>query len=426
MIYDYALVEPSLWERRHQPGCPLHNADLSWERPVFRSTSESKEAEERDRRRKWSHDDDSEVIQQSPLTDAEVKICDRLCRRVRSGLNLRLACKQIFVESEDVFWKRNVFCWDDWRAFVHEIKECGTSFNRARISHHQQEEGSSVRRNGLCMPESVKGKVRKVSLLEPGKEVAVRTFEDRESLVEALKGLPSLVEVELPADIVVNWVSDIMGFTALPALKKVKAGWLKPIPVTVAGEAPVRLDLYFSKTFDVPPCCKPGELDYYLQTHHADTGMCEICVGGQCLSCWNKRAELREDAAREWFNPLYMEDDEPSVVERSLKLALEALESKGVPAHTADGSKYVMEVRLEDGEKEKIQVLGLPIRDAQTRKRRREEEEEGRTRRAKMVSRPRAGSQPARVVEVDETVDRRRVKGPRLLGSDELRRRFWW
>ena len=148
---------------------------------------------------------------QSKLSEHDLETCTKLCRR-RQGLGLRLVNRQINDETDRLFWKLNTLCYHDIKTLLRDIapRQVGTTIPSGR------------------MPRSVRPKIRRLSLVEEYSHWNIGHFDDGDKIIKALRRLPHLVEVELPATI---WGYSLPALAESPLCDQCiyTAGVLRPI-----------------------------------------------------------------------------------------------------------------------------------------------------------------------------------------------------
>lgn len=103
LIYWYALVEPSKWNKRHAVGCTYLDLYGAGERPPYRISQ-----------------GDNDPLWAGPGGDIEsvrARACHHLCVK-RKALALLRVNQQVREEAEPQFWHNNVFCFDSAENFV--------------------------------------------------------------------------------------------------------------------------------------------------------------------------------------------------------------------------------------------------------------------------------------------------------------------
>lgn len=111
LIYEYALEEPNLWERRHRDGCdlcPTNDGALEhppwvWHRPIIDANLPSNKKRDYD-------PSPPETIARRYTLAATWKFCS--CA-VRTGINLLCTNRHIFSLAAPIFWSRSKFCFFD-------------------------------------------------------------------------------------------------------------------------------------------------------------------------------------------------------------------------------------------------------------------------------------------------------------------------
>ncbi|KAK5133814.1 hypothetical protein LTR08_007244 [Meristemomyces frigidus] len=300
-IYGYALVEPSLWDKRHQVGCSVRDLSLLCERPLYRTKDDAEDGAARRWERFFQH---PRSRGQYPSGDSPDE-CRTLCR-ARKGLNLRLASKQIHAETEKLFWKKNVLCYSELDEMILDVAT-PAGFHQGRSPHK--------RRSIWVMPESVKQKIQRLSHREPQGWVEASSTE-RNCPISALKGMPNLVALELPLSILAFALTDVVALK-LPCLSKLRAGHIMRVN---AGYDQARVDLYFPLDFIAPPN-KPTLKERVASLHAVPEWYSQHGVRRSIDGFFEVELGLRQwkEFPRSWYLrfakgkklPLHPEDGEP-------------------------------------------------------------------------------------------------------------------
>jgi len=275
IIYQLTLVEPAFWDEVHGEGCPVRDLKRAWERPVHRTTSADADIDDRPERTYYLNADARIGIE-------KVEACEQLCR-LRQGLGLglgfRLANKQIYEESESLFWKSNTFCYLHWEDMLIDL-----------------ESKSCVPSSMSDMPDSAKRKVVRFPL----RHTCIKhdaSYEQTGRLVPALKVLPNLRELEIP-DRVFSLLmsSDLNALLSPLCLERVTVGRFERVFVHWTSSSAM-FDLYFSYSFRMPDCHE-----------HQNDRLCGIWTPVNDHYCRRCSSELyaKGQAVRRWSDPWHL------------------------------------------------------------------------------------------------------------------------
>ncbi|KAK5737174.1 hypothetical protein LTR17_006957 [Elasticomyces elasticus] len=207
IIYEYALVQPSYWNRPHEPHCPLVDVKTAWQWPVYRSSYDIMYEIDYANSRPWFLIPPSPIAQvtaKNPLTVAQVDACFKAGCHKRLSISLRLANRQVYAETEEMFWAENVFCYRDKVHMLHDLSDCDDS---GREDHCEIPGPCASHR----MPKSAKAKLCRLSLLQYSSSPHI-THEElnlERRVILMLNMLPNLEEVELPARIAIAHLSEL-------------------------------------------------------------------------------------------------------------------------------------------------------------------------------------------------------------------------
>ena len=124
IIYGYVLMEPTRWDRQHQPGCPWWAADGTVETPPWRLHCNGQHELEGTQYDSW-------------------RDCHRLCMR-RKGIGLLRASRQVAEETSAVFWEESLFCFDN----AQQLTSCISSLSTSRLLSIRKLSFLGHRRNG--------------------------------------------------------------------------------------------------------------------------------------------------------------------------------------------------------------------------------------------------------------------------------------
>ncbi|KAK5690074.1 hypothetical protein LTR97_012559 [Elasticomyces elasticus] len=337
VIYEYALVQPSYWDKPHEPQCPLIDPKKAWQWPVYRTWYET--VDEIVDNRSIPGTPLDQVTSTNPLTDDQVEDCFDAGCHSRLGINLRLANRQVFTETEDIFWTKNTFCYSDPVMMVHDLANC------------VELDGKNIcGLPGPCdmydMPKSVKAKI-------PG------------LIVLMLNMLPNLTEVELPARIAVAHLTEFSKLH-LPHLTTVRATDVQAMRVGSLADS-ARIDLHQSKSIAMPTRCTAYRL-------YDDCGRFEILNSqpdsslSACTWCWMTLHNLAESTLGTWIHRFQLLATGRDRVMRIADAVQESLKDN-VPGQLPHGEPLKMVVRI-DGRADKGEVVklhGLPVIDAAAR-----------------------------------------------------------
>ncbi|KAK5714794.1 hypothetical protein LTR17_017041 [Elasticomyces elasticus] len=357
LIYEYALVQPYYWNKPHEPQCPLIDLKKAWQWPVYRTWYETVDEIVDNRNIPGTPID--QVTSTNPLTDGQVKDCFNAGCHSRLGINLRLANRQVFTETEDIFWTKNTFCYSDPVMMVHDLADCVELDGK-----------NTCGLPGPCemydMPKSVKAKIRRLSLLNCYIHYELALAWDQQGLiVSMLNMLPNLTEVELPARIAVAHLTEFSK-VHLPHLTTVHATDVQALRVDSLADS-ARIDLHQSKSIAMPTRCTA----YWL---HDDCGRFEILNSqpdsstSSCPSCWLTLHNLAESRLGTWIHRFQLLATGPDRVMRTANTVKESLKDN-VPGQLPHGEPLKMVVRI-DGRADKGEVVklhGLPVIDAAAR-----------------------------------------------------------
>ncbi|KAK4554583.1 hypothetical protein LTR86_008438 [Recurvomyces mirabilis] len=312
LIYKAVLIEQPLWQRRHQPGCAFLDPNANYERPVFTSLS---------------------IHLEYIVPWHDIEVCEELCRP-RKGLGLRLVSKQIYHETDELFWKQNTFCYDDASMLLQDI---GPQKPRSAIRNP-----GPARPRRRLMPRSARLKVRNLSYLLLGWDNMI-VLGTGEGIIKALHRMPRLESIELPPVIWHKHVSALNGQPLSPRIQCFAATMRR----IVAGPTDVPLYLHMTKHFRTPSCDR-------RRGHEND-----------CLLCKIYASRIRWELF--WWTDVYFHSALDSDVDvRSGRLVTRALR-RSVPAHPGTVAPYRMVVQPKEGVEQEVTIYGLPILDTSGR-----------------------------------------------------------
>ncbi|KAK0944484.1 hypothetical protein LTR29_003946 [Friedmanniomyces endolithicus] len=344
MVYTLALVQPPRWHRSHLPGCPLLDTDTPWSWPVYRSTLDTVEEEKAggfstpDSFRSLS----KRFINKNRLTEKLVQSCYAAGRQGRPSTAIRLANRQIYHETEEIFWHDNTFCYDDQEVMLHHM----TAVDVQKASRKQPRGRVLGQRIAPCMPDSIKGKLQHLSVLQ-----LRNTCSDPWSVISALQQLPNLVSVEMPSTLVAK-VLKLFSSLRLPSLRTIRAGHLECVLVGDLANPRVddgRVDLYLSKTVTLPPCSRGGH--GWIE----DQWVCE--------SCREDLGRTAEEVLEPWLMTRWpwplLQMERVCTVHWCVSELWEILEVC-MPFQEEDGVPFEVEMRTPDGAMELVRIYGLP------------------------------------------------------------------
>ncbi|KAK4959794.1 hypothetical protein LTR10_002682 [Elasticomyces elasticus] len=357
VIYEYALVQPSYWDKPHEPQCPLIDLEKAWQWPVYRTWYET--VDEIVDNRSIPGTPIDQVTRMNPLTDGQVNGCFNAGCHSRLGINLRLANRQVFTETEDIFWTKNTFCYSDPVMMVHDLADCVDLDGK-----------NPCGLPGPCgmydMPKSVKAKIRRLSLLDCYIHYELALKWDQQGLIVLmLNMLPNLTEVELPARIAVAHLTEFSK-VHLPHLTTVHATDVQALRVGSLADS-ARIDLHQSKSIAMPT-------RYSARSLYFDCGRFEITNSQPdsslpaCRWCYVTLRELAEDRLGTWIHRFQLLATGPDRVMRTADAVKESLKDN-VPGQLPQGEPLKMVVRI-DGRADKGEVVklhGLPVIDAAAR-----------------------------------------------------------
>ncbi|TKA79079.1 hypothetical protein B0A55_02522 [Friedmanniomyces simplex] len=344
VIYTLALVEPPKWERRHQPNCPLLDPSRSWQWPVYRSTHETVTEGFLSRHGLDGWRSPLELFTDSnPLTQSQVESCYAAGCHGPAGTSLRLANRQIHEESEEVFWTKNVFCFENPQLMVHHLTLCVQKGgkNKKKIKDAQMLDTCAT----PCMPITAKGKTRRLSALQLGKpDEFDLSYSEMSGVVFALHKVPNLLEVKLPSRLLVRHLKNFAQLR-LPNLRFIRAGHLEDVLV---GEPRVkaRVDVYMSKAVTLPLC---------LWNSHGEGRR-----PSTCYACWVALGREMDKVLEPWLQPWRHLGVGGDTVGWCIAGVLERL-GKHVPVQSLHDRPFEMKVRLPGGGREVVKVFGLPV-----------------------------------------------------------------
>ncbi|KAK3628893.1 hypothetical protein LTR56_018378 [Elasticomyces elasticus] len=355
MVYELTLVQPSYWEKPHEAQCPQVNPRKAWQWPVHRTWDETVDEADRNNGRPlaWLTLMEQLTSGQDRRTTEQVNDCFDAGCHSRLGIDLRAVNRQIHEETEDLFWSRNVFCYDSPRDMVHQLVVC--------VKKNGQMPGTCQK---PCMPRSAKAKVQRLSFLQH-RDKSYLDYEDRRTIVQALGELPSLRHVEMPVDMVMHHLQRLAGLSLL-FLATVRATEIRPA-VIGDGDNRARVDLYLSKDIDIPRRCKWHPLHYDRCGHPCYKRRQRHPDNAPCNQCSWKLSELVMERLEPWKNR-YDFQTRPDTVMRTMAIA-EHRFNKRVPKQLLSGEPRTISVCLggESKDEEVVRVHGLPILDAAAR-----------------------------------------------------------
>ncbi|KAK5686519.1 hypothetical protein LTS10_002639 [Elasticomyces elasticus] len=338
MIYEYALVQPSYWNKPHERQCPLVDPKKAWQWPVYRSSYDTIDEIFYNSRRPWHNFPPSPmelVTTTNPLTAAQIDACFKAGCHKRLSISLRLANRQIYTETDDMFWAENTFCYKDKVHMLHDLSDCVDSDEKVHCDIP-----------GPCdshrMPKSAKAKICRLSLLQysSSPHITHQELNLERRVILMLNMLPNLEEVELPARIAIAHLSKL-SHVNLPYLDTVHAT-------------------------EVRTCSRLlGRCD-----------RSEIASGQAasddlyCIWCYLALYNLTANRLETWMDRWRWTHSGPDRVERAVAMTQEHLcTDSGVPTQLSNGvpRRFLARIGDEADEGEIVTVHGLPIIDAAAR-----------------------------------------------------------
>lgn len=238
IIYWYALVEPSKWNKRHSLKCQFRNLDAPGETPPFAMSYTSGS--------------------RSHKTTEAYMYCYTHCLR-RQGLGLLRTCKQLYEEASPFLWNENTFCFDDPNVFIDTVKS---------------------------MPAEIKPGIRKLSLMygpHMTKEVDI--------VMRSLGKLSGLTHLEIPIDYPICNAPVSRNLRNLQSLRLVEDNDIL-VGVSDDTDIEIKLHIAISKKIEPPACRNAGCAAALDHPVHPDENQ-------GCLYCEHEDSRL-ETATFEW------------------------------------------------------------------------------------------------------------------------------
>ena len=311
IIYEYALVEPSLWDKRHDRSCPYHDPLMPFEPPVFTVNPVTPNEDRLS---------DPTLLAENERSAA----CWRLCRR-RKGLGLLAVSRSAAHEAGPVFWSTNVFCFSYRDKFLDAMK---------------------------TVPASVQAKINRISVIEYGGRHQ-RLLSDKEegAILLALRSLTNLTHLELPPEYLSYSLEKLLRFSSPSAL------WigmlsLVHIPTANGGLVPLWLKQWLS--VPLPKCSLGGHRHRCVS----------IALEGLCFDCYMEGWETQK-SIRSWNNDYEFAHKPVGTVQQCQRLATQYL-ARGIPAYRPE-APHVIKIEIRDGTNHRVEVLGLPVVDDKQR-----------------------------------------------------------
>lgn len=313
IVYQYTLVEPRKWDKRHSKTCAFHNTDMPAETP-YRISEPA-----------CSHFSNAG----SPVPICNIHQCEDSCSREtckqtclrRSGLVLLRANKQIYREASPIFWHNLVLCFD--------VEILVAVIN--------------------SLPSSAIDKIRKVSIMIPqtvdSEYIASyhKAFWERwphRGLLETLNEMENLVDLELPAEYFETFSYQWTSFKSLRYLRCITSETI----TYKSDRKSIVLDVALTKRFDVPLCrhLRLPEFDFCAT----------YCVTSASFFCLTAAEGVRLDNIAAASGIRW--DDE---IQKKLQCRQ--------PSQNMQ-TPYMLPLRLHDHEEGEVKVWGLPINHTKT------------------------------------------------------------
>ncbi|KAK3691164.1 hypothetical protein LTR37_018818 [Vermiconidia calcicola] len=317
MIFEFALVEPALWYRRHTPGCALRDQMRGCEQPVWQS---------------YPHPPtfprptalSMELYNQSKVKETECRT-QHLCQR-RTGMALLRTCKQSYLDGSEIFWKENMFCFDSTEEFIAVMED---------------------------VPIKARDSIHRLSLLDQG---------ERWGSWRSNKGLESRLWTDLGLMknlTVLELSTHSLRFDAdrLVYLKNIKSVRAVQLEYVCALHDLEMLGHYARVVREV-------ELPKCLLAQHQPSK--RRAFGDGCSDCGMELWETGRALDR--FFCVVLQRRAPSVVTHALRAVERNLRRDGVPAHSGRDTEDMV-VKLPDGTTQEVGLFGLPVMDVRRRKR---------------------------------------------------------
>ncbi|KAK5167201.1 uncharacterized protein LTR77_007932 [Saxophila tyrrhenica] len=326
-IWELAVVEPDLWYRRHDPRGPIPSQTKGSQRPVFECYESSSV------RSKYLHKRYCSPSECDCPTPQGKRVCKHLCQG-RPGLALLRTCRQIYNEADPIFWKQNMFCFENSMSLLDTL-------------------GS--------LPQSTLDKIQRLSALDPNDIEAFEFGEQRRRARTIISRLHNLKELEMgPEAIVAN--PDFL--LTLSQLRYFRIVVLEPVKMGRKELSQPMIWVRVARDCVLGQCRKPEE-------HRYGDGL--KLRKGSCLLCWQGSDEkVISDAV--WADGGHAGGHSSRTVEYISKLLKE---QRCMSANQAHAGWYTEPVEMECAAQDwglDVGLFGLPALGPEERKRLQNEE----------------------------------------------------
>ncbi|KAK4499132.1 hypothetical protein PRZ48_009644 [Zasmidium cellare] len=309
-IWSHVLAEPTLYNKRHKPGCAFHNHMSTHQTPPART----------------HYNEYGTYVVPSGTIASDIKRCRKLCvRRQGFGL-LKGVNKQIQHEATSIFYETNT---------INFPEGVNHAQNKSLIPQVQK------------IPPAALQRIRHLALwqLETFAGVGMYTY-TRAKLFELLHSMPQLTTLEIPSVLFDSSEQDKI-FT-LPNLSTLHIHALRDPSLREDDHEPVYISA--GKTFSLPDC-------RFFPCVSKDTPSRPRPLAGWCVACQTMREEIFA-----WINALnrYRTRWEQWTEHAVVKL------NRLVPAQPGEEA-YTLHAKLGPNKEQEMRVWGLPIHTSTVR-----------------------------------------------------------